>query len=87
MPNTCPNLIGGWSTIYATYTVAESFEMLYTNKSNFTERWVNYWRKVATTFKDNPYVIGYELINEPFAGNFYKDPLIMWPGVAERKYL
>ena len=32
-------------------------------------------------------VIGYELINEPFAGNFYADPLVLVPGVAGRTNL
>ena len=27
-----------------------------------------FWAKVAQEFVDNPYVIGYELFNEPWAG-------------------
>eukprot|EP00947_MAST-08B_sp_MAST-8B-sp1_P000519 g519.t1 len=34
-----------------------------------------------------PELLGLELINEPFAGNPYKDPLIMVPGVADRQKL
>jgi endoglycosylceramidase len=36
------------------------------------------------TFKNNPYVIAYELINEPFIGNFWRDPLLVVPSMAER---
>lgn len=27
-----------------------------------------FWGKVASTFSDNEFVIGYEIINEPWAG-------------------
>lgn len=42
---------------------------------------------LAAQFKGNPNVIGFELINEPFAGDFYRDPLLMYPGVADKKNL
>ena len=29
----------------------------------------------------------WQLINEPFCGDFYKDPLLLEPGVADRKNL
>jgi endoglycosylceramidase len=37
------------------------------------------WGVVAAFFKDRPEIIGIELINEPFAGDLYRDPLIMVP--------
>lgn len=42
-----------------------------------------YWLQVAKVFKNNPYVIAYELINEPFAGAVFKNPLVVDPWVAE----
>ncbi len=39
---------------------------------------------MAKTFAGNQYVIAYELINEPFIGNFWKNPLLVIPSVAER---
>lgn len=30
--------------------------------------WANFWGKVAQVFADNEYILGYELINEPWAG-------------------
>ena len=39
---------------------------------------------VAAFFKGRPEILGLELINEPFAGNLYLDPLIMVPGVADK---
>lgn len=30
--------------------------------------WATFWGKVAQEFSDNEYILGYELINEPWAG-------------------
>ena len=66
-----------------------------------------FWGKVAQEFSTSSSVIGYEIINEPWAGwftlsiwlyiciililcaagNFYHDPLLMVPGVADRENL
>jgi endoglycosylceramidase len=46
-------------------------------------RWALFWRRVAATFRARSSVLGYELINEPFAGNVYENPLLMVPGVAD----
>jgi endoglycosylceramidase len=37
------------------------------------------WAKVASRFKGRSEVVGFNLINEPFAGDMYKDPLLMVP--------
>lgn len=39
-------------------------EKLYPNDAQRTA-WLAAWRKIVTEFKDNPYVIGYDLFNEP----------------------
>ena len=31
-----------------------------------------FWGKVAQEFVDNPYILGYEIINEPWAGEVKK---------------
>lgn len=36
------------------------------------------WRLVADHFKDEPNVIGYELLNEPFFGDLNKNPDLTW---------
>jgi endoglycosylceramidase len=46
-----------------------------------------FWAHSAAQFKDISSVIGYEIMNEPFAGNFYADPLLLVPGVAGGKNL
>ena len=32
--------------------------------------WANFWGKVAQEFVDNKYILGYELMNEPWAGKY-----------------
>jgi aryl-phospho-beta-D-glucosidase BglC (GH1 family) len=39
---------------------------------------MDYWRVVATKFANNPNVIGYDIINEPFASNLYKDEQLFY---------
>ena len=47
----------------------------------------SFWRQVAKDFANEKAVIGYELINEPFAGDVWKDPFDFIPGVAGSKNL
>lgn len=71
-----------WSDFYYTFAVNEGFGELYGNVGGLRDKFVEYWRKVAKAFKDNPYVIGYELLNEPWPGNMYKNPFVMIPGLS-----
>ena len=45
------------------------------------------WKLLAEEFKDNPAVIGYNVINEPWAGNVFKDGSLLLPGETGRKNL
>ena len=42
--------------------------------------WAAFWTRLATEFKDNEYVLGYELINEPWAGDVFAHPELLIPG-------
>jgi len=35
-------------------------------------------------FANNPYIIGYDPINEPFIGNFLKNPSMLIPGSMDK---
>jgi len=52
----------------------ELFDRLYTNKTGLTDKFVNYWKVVAQRFSGNPYVVGYDPLNEPFPGRILTDP-------------
>ncbi|KAL4499285.1 hypothetical protein ABPG72_006871 [Tetrahymena utriculariae] len=86
LPIDC-NFITGWGTYYFSWDAAEGFEKLYTNYEGRLDLMAQFWGKIAQTFKGNPYVLGYELIKEPFAGNIFKKPLLLVPGVADKKFL
>ena len=66
-PNISSCLQRTFSDYYFTSAVGEGFQCLYNNTDNLQDYFVQYWEQVATTFADSPYVLGYELINEPVA--------------------
>jgi len=41
--------------------------------------WINYWKSMATYYKDNPNVVAFELLNEPFMSS-------SWDGVTVTNY-
>ena len=43
--------------------------------------------KIALRFKDNPFVLGYELLNEPWLGDVYKNIEYLYPPYAEKNNL
>ena len=51
------------------------------------ESFVSFWRNVASTFSGQNGVFGYELMNEPWAGNVVEDLSLMLPGVSGRRNL
>ena len=59
------------------------FERLYYNTSSnsLTDKFVNFWKAVSQKLAGNPYVLGYDPLNEPFPSNMYTDPSLMYePG-------
>ncbi len=49
------------------------------------DKFAAFWDKVAQTFANNPYVIGYDPINEPYPSDYWLDPsLVKEPGKFNR---
>ena len=75
---------------YFSDAVSKGFQSLYDNDSGVLDAFEQFWVAVATRFKDNSavrcslsrsqkcntyeQVIGYELLNEPWVGDFFSDP-------------
>jgi endoglycosylceramidase len=54
--------------------IIKSYVQFFTYKKhkNRQQHYIACWQKVAGMFKDNPYVIGYDLMNEPHGGRVIK---------------
>jgi hypothetical protein len=50
---------------------------MYDDKHNMRGLLARFWSKVATVFKGKRGVLGYELINEPWAGDVYVSSLLL----------
>jgi endoglycosylceramidase len=77
----------GWFEYQFSSAAGRAYQSIYDNYKDLQTSFINYWVKIATSVANNPYVLGYELINEPWAGDVISDPLLLIPGVADRKNL
>lgn len=59
--------------MYTAPEVASAFDALYTNKDGLQDKMFAFWTEVATRFSTNPNIIGYDILNEPWPANMYKD--------------
>ena len=48
---------------------------------------MSYWDHVSARLANNPYVVGYDPLNEPWPGNPIKDISLLKPGHMDKKYL
>ena len=76
-----------FSDYYMSPEAMSAFNNLYTNQSGLLDHFIGHWQNVAAILGKNPYVIGYDLINEPLAANLYTDPSLALPGRFDRKVL
>jgi endoglycosylceramidase len=53
---------------YWTPEVSTVFDNFWANKGGLLDHWVTFWKQVATRYRDQPYSMGYDLINEPWSG-------------------
>ena len=61
---TCSGL--NFANGYFNFELSQAFEDLYLNYNGVRDSFVNFWRKIASEFKNESNVVGYEFIN----GNF-----------------
>ncbi|CEM31595.1 unnamed protein product [Vitrella brassicaformis CCMP3155] len=58
---------------YLSQRVSKSFQALYDDVAGAQTALSNVWRYAASRFRENPHVLGYELMNEPWTGDFYNN--------------
>jgi endoglycosylceramidase len=79
--------LNGWPSYYQTYANNHIFEELYNINGTILSSWGKFWGKIANEFQNDPSILGYELINEPWAGDVYKNPKLLLPGIADKERL
>lgn len=89
--NGYPTLDSCLSQMFAIYYLSDEvgagFQCLYDNVDNLWDAFAGYWKAVATRFSSYENVLGYELMNEPWAGNVYQSPKNLLPQYAEKQFL
>jgi len=68
-----------WACGYFSQEISNNFEQLYTEHK---QEFANVWKEIAKRFKGNPNILGYELLNEPWSGDIYRDTSLLLPGNA-----
>lgn len=70
-PVTAPFPLGYW-----TPEVSTVFDNFWANKHQLLDDWAAAWQIVARHWRDQPYSMGYDLLNEPWAGREWPDCLV-----------
>ncbi|ETO20099.1 hypothetical protein RFI_17119 [Reticulomyxa filosa] len=74
----------GWASSYETYAIGAAAQRMYDNRDNIRDKFAsNFWQRVAKRFKNNPGILGYELINEPWIGDKWTIPALRIPSSAD----
>ena len=74
-------------TYYSTSDSYNAFDALYNNKDGLRDNFIAFWDRVSARFSKNKYVVGFDPINEPAIGNFWKDPSLLLPGNMDKNEL
>lgn len=64
-----------------------AFDALYDNLNGLQDKFIAYHSHTSGRFSNNKYVVGYDPLNEPWPGNFYKDPSLVIPGNFDKTRL
>ncbi|KAJ3283141.1 hypothetical protein HK104_010531 [Borealophlyctis nickersoniae] len=65
------------------FAVGLTWQRLYKNYDGLSDAFAAFWKRIAQEFGSYPNVLGYDIINEPFAGNTVENPSLLVPGVAD----
>jgi endoglycosylceramidase len=76
----CLTVPGGFGTFYDTKQGVNGFGALFENQNGLRDKFVNFWDHTSARFAKNPYVVGYDPLNEPYPGNDVKHPEYRIPG-------
>lgn len=80
-PNDCARHY--WGLYCASEAGASAIQNFYDNYDGILDSFSNWWQFMAKQFGNYSNVIGYDLLNEPFAGDIYYNPQLLLPSVAD----
>jgi endoglycosylceramidase len=63
------------------------YSQFYKNEKGILDKFILFWKVLANKFKSNQYVIGYDLWNEPWPGDFYNNISKWIPGRSDKEDL
>jgi endoglycosylceramidase len=63
---------------YTTPEIASAFGALYKNENGLLDKFKVFWDRLSMRFATNQNVIGFDILNEPWAANFYHEPLLFF---------
>lgn len=58
-------------TMYTAPEIASAFAALYDNQDGLRDKLMQFWSTISDFFAPNDNVIGYDILNEPWAANLY----------------
>lgn len=76
-----------FAVYYTSPQAMTAFTALYKNTNGLQDKFVDYWDITSATLTKNPYVVGFDPLNEPYPGNFIRSPHLLWPGKADSSLL
>ncbi|KAI1962363.1 hypothetical protein LOZ58_002702 [Ophidiomyces ophidiicola] len=82
-PSICETI--EWSVTYFSTAVADAFDRFYRNHDGLADAFAAYWKKLASVYDKTTNIVGYNLLNEPWVGNTWRNPTLLIPGLADRK--
>lgn len=85
LPEYCPAWLA--PSYYFTPQVASAYQNFYLGQQGTMHRFGAWWADVARRFSDDPAVIGYQLLSQAFAGDYYHSPALLHPGENDARNL
>ena len=84
----CGRLDPYWPAMYIAQSVQNSFQNMFVNRSGLTMYFGRFWKRVATEVgMKHSNILGYELMNEPWAGAVHLRGSLFWPRNADSQNL
>ncbi|RUP51514.1 glycoside hydrolase superfamily [Jimgerdemannia flammicorona] len=81
----CATLGNNWPLYSFTTAINNAWDAFFKNETGIRDAFSTLWTKLAQEFKEYPNLLGYEILNEPWIGNLFKNPALILPGVADYK--